>query len=367
MNKDIKMVDLSAQHRVIEDELEEKWKSICKKNSFILGEEVSKFESEFAAYCGCRYAVAVSSGTSALHLALEALDCKGREVITVPFTFIATAEAVIHSGGSLSWSDICADSFCIDTDRVKENINEKTCAILPVHLYGHPADMESIMNIAKENNLRVVEDCAQAHGAKYKGSSCGSFGDAGCFSFYPGKNLGAYGDAGAIVTNDKNICELIRRLRTHGSARKYHHTEIGYNYRMDALQAAVLRIKLKYLDEWNEKRKKIASIYSSELEGLPVELPPASEDIEHVYHQYVILSDKRDMLMKELSEKSIASAIHYPIPLHMQPSFEFLNFQKDDFPVSERVSEKCLSLPMHPYLNEEEIARVIDAVRGFYE
>ncbi len=362
--KKIQMVDLSIQYKYLKKDIWKRWKKLCNSSSFILGEEVSKFEEEFASYCGRRYAIGVSSGTSALHLALEAVDAKGKGVITTPLTFIATCEAIIQAGGNIKFQDVNPLYYTISPDKINAEDAE---IILPVHLYGQPAEMDAIYNIADEHNLKIIEDCAQSHGAEFKGRKAGTFGKVGCFSFYPGKNLGAYGDAGCVVCDDKEIADLIRRLRTHGSMDKYYHTEVGYNYRLDALQAAVLRIKLKYLDEWNESRREKAELYNLALKDLPVKAPAVHKDALHVYHQYVILAPQRDKLIMKLAEDAISTAVHYPVPVHLQPSFSFLGYTEGDFPESERVSKECLSLPMYPELKPSDIEYIADKIKEFYE
>ncbi len=363
------MVDLSIQYKYIKKDIFKRWEKLCRSSSFILGEEVIKFEEEFAHFCGRKYAVGVSSGTSALHLALEAMGCRGKNVITTPLTFIATCEAVIQAGGNIKWADVSPEYYTISPDRIRELSPSEAEIVLPVHLYGQPASMDAIVDIACENNLKIVEDCAQSHGAKFKGKVTGSFGELGCFSFYPGKNLGAYGDGGCVVCDDKEIADFIRRLRTHGSKDKYYHTEIGYNYRLDALQAAVLRVKLKYLDEWNESRGEVAKYYNKALRerGLPITIPKTQEDTQHVYHQYSILAPQRDRLIMKLKEEGISTAVHYPIPVHLQPSFAYLGYGEGSFPEAERISRECLSLPMYPELKPLQVEYIADKIKEFYE
>lgn len=368
MNKqNIPMVDLTVQYENLRDEIRERWDKLSASASFILGEEVDRFEEEFASYCGRKYALGCSSGTSALHLALEVAGARSGEVISTPFTFIATSSAVIHSGGSIRWADIKEDTYCIDPVNITELISSNTKVLLPVHLYGASADMDKILSIAKEYGLKVIEDAAQSHGALYKGKESGSMGDMGCFSFYPGKNLGAFGEAGAVVCDDSETLEHLRRLRAHGSSVRYRHEEIGYNYRIDALQAAVLRIKLRHLDDWNNKRRNIAAIYKEGLSNLPVTIPYEADNTRHVYHQYVILSDKRDELAEFLKSEGVATAVHYPVPLHLQPCFSYLNHSRGSFPVSEKISDLCISLPIFPEMTDSQIEYVIKKVRAFYE
>ncbi len=367
MKDKIQMVDLGVQHRALEKEIFKKWKELCDSTSFILGDEVQKFEHEFAKFCGTRYAVGVSSGTSALHVAIEAVGCEGKDVVSTPFTFIATSEAIVQAGGDIKWVDIHPDYYTLDGEKLEQKVTKKTGVILPVHIYGHPAPMDKIMELAETYDCRVIEDCAQSHGAKFNGQTTGSIGDLGCFSFYPGKNMGAYGDAGCVVTNDKNLACKVRNLRAHGAPKKYYHTQLGFNYRLDALQAAVLRIKLKHLKKWNESRRKIAKLYTQALEDTPLKLPRTQKDVVHVYHQYSVLTDKRKALSKKLEKDGIATAMHYPIPLHLQPSFDFMELGKGSFPRAEKVAARCLSLPMYPELSEEKINYITDKIKEFYE
>ncbi|MFH1416282.1 MAG: DegT/DnrJ/EryC1/StrS family aminotransferase [Elusimicrobiota bacterium] len=366
MKKHIPMVDLAAQYKYLRRKVFKRWKKLCSSTSFILGKEVAGFEEEFAEYCGRKYAVGVSSGTSALHLALEVLGCRGKNVITTPLTFIATCEAVVHAGGNIIWADVHPEYYTIDPDSIESLNPSESDIILPVHLYGQPAQMDRIMDIAKAHNLKVVEDCAQSHGALFNGKKAGTFGKLGCYSFYPGKNLGAYGDAGCIVCDDKDTAELVKRLRTHGSMDKYYHTEIGFNYRLDALQAAVLRVKLKYLDEWNMARREKADFYNESLSGLPVKTPLENTDARHVYHQYSIMAPERDKLARKLAEDGISTAVHYPIPIHLQPSFAHLGYGEGSFPVTEKIARECLSLPIYPELKLSDMEYISDRIREFY-
>ncbi len=364
--KEIPIVDLYPQHKKLKKDIFKKWKKLCNSSSFVLGSEVSDFEEEFASYCGAKYAVGVSSGTSALHIALEALHCRNRNVTTSPFTFIATAETILHCGGKINFKDIEKVYYTINSDQVASSVSSSG-VIIPVHIYGQGADMDSIMKIALEKNLTVIEDCAQAHGAEYKGKKVGTFGDAGCFSFYPAKNLGAYGEAGCVICNDRELADLMKRLRAHGSKDKYYHTEIGYNYRIDALQAAVLRVKLKYLDEWNQARAANALLYSKLLSETPVTTPKIRPGSTHVFHQYSIVVPKRDALSDYLGRNGIGTAVHYPVPLHLQPAFSFLGHKKGDFPVAEELSSGCLSLPVYPELKDSQIEYVCEKIAEFYE
>jgi dTDP-4-amino-4,6-dideoxygalactose transaminase len=365
----IPLVDLKSQYKEIRGEIQEAINRVLDNTAFILGEEVVKFEEEFARYCGTRYGIGTSSGTSALHLALLSLGIgEGDEVITAPYTFTSTVGTIIHCGAKPILVDINPRNYNIDVQKIEEKIAKRTKAIIPVHLYGQPADLDPILKLAKKYDLKVIEDACQAHGATYKfkmqNEKCkikrvGSMGDIGCFSFYPGKNLGAYGDGGMVVTNDEEIAEKIRLLRDHGRREKYEHLMIGYNYRLDALQAAILRIKLKYLDEWNEKRRKNASIYNELLKDLDVITPYEEEYGKHVYHLYVVRIKKRDKVYKFLQEKGIACGIHYPLPLHLQKAYHGLGYKKGDFPVAEKCAREVISLPVYPELKRNQIEYIV--------
>ncbi len=358
----IPMLDLKEQYYSIRDEIEKALHDISESGHFILGPNVTAFEEEVAAYHGVKYAIGVASGTDALHLALKAAGIKeGDEVITSPFTFIATAEAIAYEGAVPVFVDIDKETFNIDTNKIEEKITSKTKAILPVHVFGLPAEMDKIMDIAKRHDLKVVEDCAQSFGAKYKGRSTGSIGDAGCFSFYPSKNLGAFGDGGIITTDDKGIYEDARMLRNHGSAGGYRHKFIGYNSRLDEYQAAILRIKLRHIDTYNQKRRDIARLYTSHICGA-VQCPSEIDHTEHVYHQYTFRSLERDNIRKKLADNSASSVVYYPIPLHLQEAFSYLGYKEGDFPESEAAANEVLSLPMYPEMEMEKvefISRVI--------
>lgn len=331
-----------------------------------MGENVQEFEKEFAEFCRVKYAVGTSSGTAALHLALLVCGIRqGDEVITVPYTFTATAEAISHCGGKVVFVDIEERSYTVDTTKIENAITKRTKAIIPVHLFGQPADMDRIIAIAEKHNLFVIEDACQAHGAEYKGRRVGSLGDIACFSFYPGKNLGAYGDAGMVVTNNKEFAEKLRLLRDHGRDKKYYHRVEGYNYRLDAIQAAVLRVKLRHLDEWNRKRRENAQLYDQLLEGGGVRTPVEMGYAGHVYHLYVIRTEKREELYRKLNERGVSVAIHYPLPLHLQEAYVYLGWKKGDFPVSEICSEEMLSLPMFPELTKDEIEEIVRLIRKF--
>jgi len=360
----VPLVDLKRQYLSIKREIDEAIQEVIDRSAFIMGENVEQFENEFAAYCGVKYGVGTSSGTTALHLALVVCGIRqGDEVITVPYTFIATAEAISQTGARVIFVDIEDRSYTIDPEKIESAITERTKAIIPVHLFGHPADMDRIIDIAKKNNLVIIEDSCQAHGAEYKGKKAGSLGGIACFSFYPGKNLGAYGDAGMAVTDNRVLAEKMRLLRNHGYEKKYYYQIEGYNYRLDAIQAAILRVKLKHLDEWTEKRRKNAKLYNELLKGSEIKTPVEMEYAKHVYHLYVIRTAKREKLYSRLRENDISAAIHYPLPLHLQEAYRYLGCKKGDFPTSEVCSEELLSLPMFPELTEDEIKKIVKLIR----
>lgn len=360
----IPLVDLKRQYLSIKKEIDEAIQKVIDKSAFIMGENVEGFENEFAKFCGVKYGVGTSSGTTALHLALVACGIKqGDEVITVPYTFIATTEAISHTGAKVVFLDIEDRSYNMDSEKIEQAITGKTKAIIPVHLFGHPADMDKIMEIAKKHNLIVIEDACQAHGAEYKGKKVGSLGDIACFSFYPGKNLGAYGDAGMAVSDNQELVEKMRLLRNHGYQKKYYHEIEGYNYRLDAIQAAILRVKLRHLEEWTEKRRKNAKLYDELLKGNGVKTPLEMEYAKHVYHLYVIGIEEREELYLRLKKNEISTAIHYPLPLHLQQAYSYLGYKKGDFPVSEACTERLLSLPMFPELTEDEIKRIVEIIK----
>jgi dTDP-4-amino-4,6-dideoxygalactose transaminase len=340
--------------------------NVLEQCAFILGSEVVEFEREFARYIGVKHAVGVCSGTDALEMALRACSVgPGDEVITVPNTYIATCEAISQVGATIRWVEVDERTYNISPANVEAAITPRTRAILPVHLYGQPADMAPIMEIARRHGLKVIEDCAQAHGATYRGKKVGTFGEVGCFSFYPGKNLGAYGDGGAVVTNDDGIAEKVRMLRNHGQREKYVHLIEGYCHRLDNLQAAVLGVKLPHLDGWNKARQAHAALYDTLLAAIPeVVTPYVSRDVEHVYHLYVIQVPNRDSVQTALRVKGIETGIHYPIPLHEQPAYARLGHRPEDFPISHRLGREILSLPMYPELNDEQIHYVVDTLKG---
>lgn len=363
----IPMVDLKTQLRDIREDIDRELAAALDETRFILGPNVQAFEEEFAAYCGCDHAVGVASGTDALHLALKAAGVgPGDEVITSPFTFIATAEAISYVNATPVFVDVDPRTFNLDADKIEDAITAKTKALLPVHLFGQPSDMDPLKKICDKHDLILIEDCAQSCGADYRGTMTGSFGQAGCFSFFPSKNLGCYGDGGMITTNDNTLANELRVLRNHGSRQQYHHNRIGFNSRLDELQAAILRIKLKRLDQYNRGRRQVAERYNELLADLPVATPLAASGRTHVYHQYTLLVDDRERLKDKLTESGIASAIYYPIPLHRQEVFAE-NFKDVSFPVSEDLAKKVLSMPMYPELQEDQIEKICQAIRTCYQ
>lgn len=361
----IPLVDLRAQYRAIGSQIDAAIERVLASSSFILGHEVQEFEERFAAYCGARYAIGVASGTAALHLPLLACGVgSGHEVITSPHTFAATAEAICHTGARPIFVDIDPDTYNLDPTQVEAAITPQTRAIVPVHLYGQPADMDKLAEIAGRHGLKVVEDAAQAHGAEYKGRRVGALGDAACFSFYPGKNLGAYGDGGMIVTDDPQIAEHVRMLRNHGRRGKYEHVVVGYGERLDALQAAILAVKLRHLDDWNDRRRQAASRYRELLAGDSVRVPREMSGVRHVYHLFVVRVGDRDAELARLKEAGISAGVHYPIPLHLQPAFAWLGYREGDFPGAEQAAREVISLPIYPEITAEQIDSVVRILLG---
>ncbi|MBI1421961.1 MAG: aminotransferase class I/II-fold pyridoxal phosphate-dependent enzyme [Gammaproteobacteria bacterium] len=359
----IPMVDLKNQYKKLKPEIDALLDEVFETTAFILGPNVQKFEQEVASMLGVKHALSCASGTDALHLALRAAGIgPGDEVITSTFTFIATAEAICYVGATPVFVDIDPLTFNLDPELVSHAINDKTRAILPVHLFGQPADMPRIMTLAEQHNLVVIEDCAQSFGAKVNDQYTGTIGLAGCHSFFPSKNLGCYGDGGMITLNDDTLADEIRMLRNHGSRQRYHHDVIGYNSRLDEIQAAILRVKLRYIEEYNHNRYRVAQQYSSELRDV-VRTPHEDKIGNHVYHQYTLLSPQRDKLMKALSEKQIANAIYYPIPLHQQKAFS-KEYADISLPVSEQVAKECMSLPIYPELTQAQITQITDTIKS---
>ena len=361
----IPMVDLRAQYEDIKLELSEKISGILESCNFILGPNVSALENEVAEYIGTKHAVAVASGTDALHLALRACGVgPGDEVITSPFTFIATAEAISYIGARPVFIDIEENTYNMDPDLIAGKVTPNTKAILPVHLFGHPANMARILDIANTHGLQVVEDCAQSFGAHYKFTKTGSFADAGCFSFFPSKNLGCYGDGGMVTTDSDKTAEELRSLRNHGSRVRYYHDEVGYNSRLDEIQAGILRIKLERIDTYNWLRHDRAAQYSSLLSGLPGVVTPYEADrYYHVFHQYTIRLNNRDAVMKALADEGVASAVYYPVPLHLQKAYTDLYYRPGDLPVSEKAAAEVLSLPIYPELRPEDVEFICSIIR----
>ena len=359
----IPFLDLHAQYAPIKDDIQQAINRVFETGQYILGDEVAAFESEFARYVGANHGVALNSGTSALHLALLAAGVgRGDEVITVPFTFVATVAAVCYTGAHPVFVDIDPRSFTMDTAQLEAAITPRTKAIMPVHLYGQPADMDPILAIARKHGLTVIEDAAQAHGAEYKGHRVGSLGTLGCFSFYPGKNLGAYGEGGMVVTNDPKHAETMRMLRDGGQAKKYHHVLRGYNYRMEGIQGAMLRVKLRHLEAWTEGRRSRAVEYERHLKDADVVRPVEMPYARHVYHIYAVRSSDRAELQRTLQTHGVQTGIHYPIPVHMQEGYRDLGYVEGQFPETERAAREVLSLPMYPELSNNQVEFVAAAV-----
>lgn len=358
----VPFVDLAAQYRTISAEINEAVSRVIRDTDFILGREVSLFEEEFASFCEAKYAIGVDSGTSALELALRAYEIgPGDEVITAANSFIASALAISHAGATPVLVDVDPETYTIDVAAIEKAITPRTKGVIPVHLYGHPADMDPIVQLAQRHGLVIIEDACQAHGARYKGNRTGSLGHAAAFSFYPGKNLGAYGDGGMVVTSDQAVAKRLEMLRNYGQKEKYQHMFRGYNRRLDTLQAAVLRVKLKHLDEWNDARRQHAKSYRRLLEQNGIVTPYAVAHAESVWHLYVIRSGQRDVLKEHLAGRGISAGIHYPIPIHLQPAYRDLGYRQGDFPVTEEYAHQILSLPMYAELTAEVIGRIAEA------
>ncbi len=359
----IPFVNLKREYTEISEEITQAIQRVVKSEWFILGEEVKKFEEEFSKYIGTKYGIGVNSGSDALFLALKALGIReGDEVITVSHTFISTVDAIVRNGAKPIFADIDPDTYCIDVTKIEEKITNKIKAILPVHLYGHTADMQEIMKLAKKYNLFVIEDSCQAHGAEYKGKKVGSIGDLGCFSFYPIKNLGAYGDGGIIVTNNEELAEKLKMLRNYGQPKKYYHDFVGVNSRLDEIQAAILRVKLKHLDEWNERRRKVARLYNEILKDSEIVTPIEKEYAKHVYHLYVIRYKNREMLQQNLLKNGIQTQIHYPVPIHKQKAYLDLGFNIH-LSVTEKMCNEILSLPIHPFMHSDEVFSISEVIK----
>ncbi len=363
----IPYLDLQAQYQSIKDEIGEAIQRVLDNSAYILGPAVKEFEEAFARYSSTRYCAGVNSGTSALEMALRALPIgPGDEVITAANTFVATVAAVAHSGAKPVLVDVDPRTRNMDPQLVQMAMTTRTRVILPVHLYGRPADMDPILRVAERHNAVVLEDAAQAHGAIYKGKRIGSIGKMAAFSFYPGKNLGAYGEGGAVTTSDEALDKRVRMLRDHGSEKKYYHDMLGYNARMEGIQGAVLGVKLKYLDQWNEARRRVAAWYDELLKDVPVTTPSKDPDIAEVYHLYVIETDRRDALQAYLGKQGVPTLIHYPVPVHLQQGFDFLGYRKGEFPVTEKLAGEILSLPIFPEMTREQAEYVADKIKAFF-
>jgi dTDP-4-amino-4,6-dideoxygalactose transaminase len=360
----IPYLDLKAQYAGIRDEITAAVQGVLESAQFVLGDEVAAFERAFAAYCGATDALGVNSGTSALHLALLAAGVgAGDEVITVPFTFVATVSAIGYTNARPVFVDVDPQYYTMDPSRLEAAITPRTKAIVPVHLYGQPADMNPILDIAAGRGIPVIEDAAQAHGAEYHGRRCGSMGASAAFSFYPGKNLGAYGEGGAVVSSSPGIVSTVRMLRDWGAARKYEHTLKGFNYRMDGIQGAILRVKMKYIEAWTAARRSRAALYARHLGDVPMQLPQERPGSRHVYHVYAVRTRERQRVQAALLERGIHTGIHYPIPVHLQPAHADLGYTRGDFPVSEQLADEVLSLPLYPELTDAQVSDVAGALR----
>jgi dTDP-4-amino-4,6-dideoxygalactose transaminase len=359
----IPYADLKAQYHSIKTEIDAAISGVLESSQFALGAEVAEFERELAAYCANTESVGLNSGTSALHLALLAAGIgPGDEVITTPFTFVATVAAILYAGATPVYVDIDPESYNLDPNLLESAITARTKAILPVHLYGQPADMSPILNTARAHGITVIEDAAQAHGAEYKGQRAGSLSDLACFSFYPGKNLGAYGEAGAVVTANPDYAKTIRLLRSWGESRRYYHDLRGFNYRMEGMQGAILRVKLRHLERWTEARRTNAAIYNRLLKDSGVVTPRQMDYARHVYHVYAIRTPHRDALVEALKAADIQYGIHYPIPVHLQRAYRDSRYGEGSFPVAERIAGEVLSLPIYPELQRSQIEEVCEVV-----
>lgn len=360
----IPLVDLTAQYRAIKDEIDAAVFSVLESGRFILGPQVAAFEGEVAAYLGVKHAVGVASGTDALIISLRALEIgPGDEVIVPAYSFFATAGAVLSVGARPVFVDVRPGTYLMAVEQIEAAITPTTKAILPVHLYGQPADMDEILALARKYHLAVIEDNAQAFGADYKGKKTGAIGDIGCLSFFPSKNLGGYGDGGMVTANDDRLAEIMRQLRTHGWKKKYFPEMLGYNSRLDELQAAVLRVKLRHIDEWNRRRREIAAAYNRLLADLPLGLPLEAPDRTHIYHLYVIAFSRRDELQQRLREAGIASEVYYPQPLHQAQPCRTLGYQAGQFPLSEQASRTSLALPLYPEMSQGQLEKISSFVR----
>ena len=359
----VPIIDLRAQTASIESELRDAIDSVLEDVGFSNGPAVGRFEEEFASYCGVEACVATSSGTSALHLAMLAAGVEpGDEVVSVSMSFVATAWPVLYIGAKAVFVDIDPESYTIDVEALERAVSDRTKAIVLVHLYGQCAEMDRVLEIAESRGIPVIEDCAHTPGAEYKGRKAGSMGSLGCFSFYPTKNLAALGEAGAVTTNDPELAERVRTIRDHGQTRRYLHEVVGYNYRMDGIQGAVLSAKLRHLDAWNESRRTIARQYASRLASTSLDLPREVTEGKHVYHLYVVRDERRDDLARALDARGVATSFHYPIPIHLQPSFSAMGYREGDLPVTENLARTCLSLPLYPEMKPDQVDHVVDSI-----
>ena len=359
--------DLKRQYQNLREPIDQVTADVYASGWFVLGKRVEKFEAEFADYCGAKYAVGVGSGTEALHLALVACGVEyGDEVITVANTCVPTISAISFVGATPVLIDVDEQTFTISPALIEERITEKTKAIIPVHLYGQCADMDAILAIAKKHNLYVIEDCAQSQGAMYKGRMAGTMGDMGAFSFYPSKNLGAFGDGGLVLTNNQQLAQKLTKLRNYGQEKRYYHSIKGFNSRLDELQAAILSEKLPYLDQWNQRRREIASLYNNALMPIGINCPQEIGDRFHVYHLYVLRVPQRDRFQKLLADAGISTVIHYPIPIHQQESYQELRDQSKFLSITERLAEQIVSIPIYPELTNDEVSYIIDEITNFY-
>ncbi len=363
----VPITDLGREYDTIKSELTPVLDRILSSGSYVLGKELSAFEHELSAYLGARHAIGVNSGTDAIHLALRALNIAGGDEVIVPaMSFFATVEPIVLLGAKPVFVDIDPKTYAINPALIKQKITKQTKAIIAVHLYGLPADLQSLLEIAQEHNIPLIEDMAQAIGSTYRNKKIGSWGSIACLSFYPTKNLGACGDAGAVISSSDELAERVRNLRNHGAKIKYHHDEVAYNSRLDEIQAAVLRLKLKHLDEWNRRRQNLAKHYTKALAGLPLILPHESPDREHVYHLYTVQSERRDELKTFLEQKKISVGLHYPITLPLLPALSHLGHHVNDFPVSEKLARQTLSLPLYPFMSTDDVDFVSDQIKAFY-
>jgi dTDP-4-amino-4,6-dideoxygalactose transaminase len=360
-------LDLKAQMRPIRAELDAAIARTLDNCSFCLGPDVVQFEKDFAKLIGTKHCIAMNSGTSALHIAMLLLNIKpGDEIITTPYTFVATSWAISYVGATPVYVDVDDATMNLDPKQVEKAITPRTKAILPVHLYGHPADLDPLLEIAKKHNLPLVEDTAQAHCAKYNGRSVGTQGIMSCYSFYPGKNLGAAGEGGALLLNDDAMAARARALREHGSTVRYYHDEVGFNYRMEGIQGAVLGVKVKHIEAWTAARQRVARRYHELLAGTPLQLPREASWAESAYHLYVVRHPQRDELKKHLEDNKVGCALHYPLPLHLQKCYASLGYKQGDFPISEKSASQCLSLPIYPEMTDAQIDRVAEVIQSFF-